>query len=42
MTNFWTALLAVLLGLLIIAVLALLVAIALYAINRVFDELMKH
>ena len=41
MTNFWPILLAVLLGLLIISVLALLVAVALYVINRVFDELMK-
>lgn len=42
MTNFWATLWAVLLGLLIIAVLVLFVAIALYALNRAFDELMKH
>ena len=42
MTNFWPILLAVLFGLLIIAVLALFVAVALYVINRAFDELMKH
>ena len=42
MTNFWATLLAVLLGLLIIIVLALFVAVALYVINRAFDELMKH
>lgn len=42
MTNFWATLWAVLLGLLIIAVLALLVAVALYVISRAFDELMKH
>lgn len=38
MEMFW----AVLLGLLIIAVIALIVDISLYVINRVFDELMKH
>lgn len=42
MTNFWGILLAVLLGLLIIALLVLFVAVALYALNRAFDELMKH
>ena len=42
MTNLWDTLFAVLLGLLIIAVLVLFVAVALYALNRAFDELMKH
>lgn len=42
MTNFWATLWAVLLGVLIIAVLVLFVAVAIYAINRVFDELMKN
>lgn len=42
MTKVWAIILAVLMGLVIICVLAFIVAFAMYVIERVFDELMKH